>query len=48
MPDNYSGMKTHMSTVPVFRAIAGIAAVAAIVCLLVEEDLDAFEPTTIA
>lgn len=37
-----------MSTVPVFRAIAGIMATAAIVCLLVEEGPDAFGPTTFA
>jgi DNA-binding CsgD family transcriptional regulator len=41
-------MKTHMNRVPVFRAIAGIAAATAIVFLLVEEDFDAFEPATIA
>ncbi len=37
-----------MSRGPVIRAIAGISAVAAIVCLLVEEDFDAIEPATLA
>jgi DNA-binding CsgD family transcriptional regulator len=41
-------MKTNMSTVPVFRAVAGIAASTAIVCLLVEAGSDAFGPETIA
>jgi DNA-binding CsgD family transcriptional regulator len=41
-------MKTNMSKVPVFRAIAGIAASTAIVCLLVEDGSDAFGPETIA
>lgn len=41
-------MKTNMSTVPVFRAVAGIAASTAIVCLLVEDGSDAFGPETIA
>jgi DNA-binding CsgD family transcriptional regulator len=41
-------MKTNMSLVPVFRAIAGIAASAAIFCLLSEEGLDDFDAATIA
>lgn len=41
-------MKAHMKRVPVFRVISGIAAIAAIAYLLVEEDFDAFKLTTIA
>ena len=37
-----------MSKVPVFRAVAGIAASTAIVCLLVEDGSGAFGPETIA
>jgi DNA-binding CsgD family transcriptional regulator len=40
-------MKKNMSTVAVFRAIAAFAASGAIVCLIAQEDSDAFEPATI-
>lgn len=41
-------MKKNMSKVRVFRAFAGIAAGAVIVCLLVEGRFDFFEPRSVA